>query len=406
MTIEQHNIDLQTVEQQLLLKGAFCPLHWLQDSGLLPYGDYERWRYGELDTLEQAVTCERGVLLALLQNAQRHAQSLKLVNDAQIYHDWRPGHAMRELALSRDRDLARALSQRWLRPQDAPQLDLFMDSGAASAENELIDHLAGRHWPEAEAAYGRLCEVAPNNTQLGGYETLVLYGKHIGAKPDTDAPGLVDELAGLEEDIVPLAHDLLRGRARDYLAPAWQRLARNLPVDPFDTRQPALHASHAWAQIPDWPRVIECVEATPDYPDHFELLERLALGLYYGGREEVALLLWAYLFELAPERAEDRIDTQAIAPLRHYWRRFSGSEKSHPLAHFPAWLLLQAPGLVHHLDITSYPAPKGEAFRACATLLRIRAEGGDEVPARAALQTISSGLLRAYLQRQDMRATT
>lgn len=409
MTIEQHNIDLQTIdlqtiEEQLLQKGAFCPLHWLQDSGLLPYGDYERWRYGALDTLEQAVSCERDTLLALLQGGQRHAQSLKLINDVQIYHDWRPDHAMRELTLSRDRELARVLSQRWLRPLDAPQLDLFMDSGAANAENELIDQLAGRHWALAEAAYGRLCEVAPNNTQLGGYETLALYGKHITAKPDIDtadinASELADELAGLEEDIAPLARDLLRGQARDYLAPAWQRLARNLPTQTFDPQQPTLHASHAWAQIPDWPRVIESVEATPDYPLHVELLQRLALGLAYGGRQEVALLLWAHLFELAPEQAENSVDTQAITPLRQHWQRFSDSDEPHPLAHFPAWLLLQAPGLVHHLDTTDYPVPKGEAFRACAALLRTRAEGGDEVPARAALQAINPGLLRAYLQR-------
>lgn len=399
MIRKQTELDIQTLQQQIQHKGAFCPLQWLLDCGLLHYHDYERWRYGALATLAEAVTCKGDALLKLLQKGQEHARALKLVSEAQVYHDWRPDQAARTLTLSRQRELAHLLGQRWLRPQDAPQLDLFMDSGAASAENELADHLAARQWNRAEAAYAQLCEVAPNHAQLGGYETLLLYGKHIAASPAIDNAALDDELAGLEQDIAPLARDLLCAQARDYLAPAWQRLAQSLPVDIFNPTQPARHASYAWARIPDWPQVVASIEATPDYAEHAELLHGLAQALYALGRQESALLLWARLCEQAPEQAEQQLDARAFAPLHAHWQQFSDSEEPLPLSLFPAWLLLREPGLLHHLDEGAYPAPCGEGFRASAALLRSRVEGVDEMLARQALQALSPALLRVYLHR-------
>ncbi len=398
-SIDPQRIDLQTIEHELRHKGSFCPLHWLLDCGLLPYGQYELWRQGQLDSLEPAIGCERGPLLALLQGARQLAQKLKLVAEPQHYHDWRPEHAGRELRLSRDRELTELLGQRWLRPQDAPQLDLFMDSGAASAENALIDQLADRHWAAAEEAYAAFCSIAPNNPGLGAYETLVLYGKHLAALPDVDAASAAEELSGLAEDIAPLARDLLGARARDYLAPAWQRLARGLPTA-FDLTQPELHPSHAWAQIPDWPQVIASINAVADYREQPELLRRLAEALHRCQQAEASLLVWGYLFERFAEAAEDAVETQAHEGLRQLWQHFADSEEPHPPAHFAAWLLLQQPGLVHRLDGAEYPVPAGAAAAAVAELLRCRSRGEDEVAARTALQQLSPGLLRAYLQRR------
>lgn len=398
MTTELPPLTLQIIEQQLQHKGAFSPVGWLLDCGLLPYRAYEQWRNGELDTLEEAVDCRHEELLALLQNAQRQARALKLTGEPQTYHDWRPERAGRELALSRHSALRELLALRWLRPQDLPQLDLFMDSGAASAENGLIHCLAGRRWDEAEAAYHQLCEVAPGNARLGAYETLVLYGKHIGANPGIDAGALADELAGLEEDIAPPARELLGEQARDYLAPAWQRLARALPTRHFDPQQPARHASHAWAQIPDWPQVIDSIEAVADFHRHFPLLRRLAEALHRCRQQEAALLLWGYLFELSPEAAEREIETQPIDRLRRHWHSFADSDGVQSM-HFPAFMLLREPGLLYHLEQARHPVPGGEAFEAARRLLQARAQGADEMAERRTLQVISPELLRVYLQR-------
>ncbi len=391
-------LDLQVVEQQLLNKGAYSPLHWLLDCALLPYSAYEQWRYGEFESLEQALACDRQALLERLQDAERCAQALKLVNDPQPYFHWQPDQACRELTLSRNGELARLLAQRWVRPEDASQLDLFMDSGAAGAENELADCLTNRRWQAAETAYHQLCEIAPNNVHLGSYETLVIYGKHMDSQPPA-AEELAEELAGLEADIAPLARDLLRAQAQDYLAPAWRRLAAVLPKETFDARNPSLHASYAWAQIPDWAQVIGSIEAVADYHQQASLLQRLAHALWHSRRREAALLLWGYLFELAPEQAEQAMDAHPIAALAPIWQDFTDVEPPQPLEYFPAWLLLREPGLAYHIDKSAYPVPSRKAATAIKDLLQIRAEGGDQVKARERLQAINPILLQQYLEK-------
>src|SRR5690606_13149937 len=119
---------------------------------------------------------------------------------------------------------------------------------------------------------------------LGRLETLVLYGKHVAPGEAIDAVALADELAGLEADIAPLALDLLGGKARDYLAPAWQRLARSLTQDVAAGLSSLPHASYAWAQIPDWSKVQESIVATPSYEGRAELLQRLSLALHARGQ--------------------------------------------------------------------------------------------------------------------------
>lgn len=384
--------DLQTIQTQIQERGSFCPVQWLIDTGLLPYPGYEAWRYGEHDFLTQAVECETGTLLALLQAGQRQAQALKLVSESTRYHDWRAEQSERELAFSRRAELSQLLSTRWLRSQDLPQLDLFMDSGTASAENGLIDTLCGRQWHEAEKAYSTLCEIAPNHNQLGRFETLVLYGKHMAANPVIESEWVADELAGLEQDIAPVARELLRGRARDYLALAWQRLGHSLAA----SREPHIHPSYAWMQIPDWQQVIDSIANITDYREQPELLGRLAQALYYRGQQDIAMLAAASVFELDVDSSSLMAVASSIGPLNTQWQEFSDSDEPHPSTHFPAWLLLRRPGLIHHLN-SPYPKPAGKAFQACVSLLHCRVEKRDEINAREHLQGISPGLLRVYL---------
>lgn len=392
----QHYLpELQDIQRHILQRGSFCPLQWLMDCGLLAYGDYERWRYGEIGTLENAVVCDRDMLSEVLHCARQHAQGLKLAGEPQHYQNWRPELTGQRLRFSRDAVLEQLLSQRWRRSEDIPQLDLFMDSGVATAENELTGCLADRRWNEAQIAYTQLCALAPNHIDLGRFETLVLYGKHMAAGGQVDASLLAEELAGLEEDIAPLALDLLGAKARDYLAPAWQRLAQSLTADATALDPSLPHASYAWAQIPDWLQVRDAIVATGGYERSAELLQRLSLALHASGEAEAALLVAARGIELAASQPENQIDPDAHTLVRQLWQDFDDSDELHPRGHFPAWLLLRQPGLVHHLD-AAYPVPEGEAFRACAALLRCRAEGGDEIPARQALQRLSPSLLRVY----------
>lgn len=397
------SLTLNDIEQHLRHKGAYSPLYWLLEVGLLPYGDYERWRHNELEDLEQAIHLDRVSLRRCLQQAEAWARGLKLVNDPQPYCRWSPGSSERELRLSGDSELGRLLAQRWVRPQDLPQLDLFIDSGAVEAENDLIDCLISRRWEAAQPALDELSRIAPTHPHLDGYKTLTHYAQRLKQEqgswflPAQElASALENERALLEQEIVPLARELLRAQAGDFLAPAWRCLADAWPAHPFDPQKPRLHASYAWAQIPDWPQVVEAVCAVPDYRQHPVLVRRLADALWYSRRREAALLCWGWLFEQAPESTELALESGVPEPLQQSWDTFVDTEESLPTIYFPAWLMLDEPGLIHHLD-GDFPQPEGEEVVAVQALLRSRDQRGNEIEARRELQKVSPGLLRVYL---------
>ncbi|MGL6159231.1 hypothetical protein [Microbulbifer sp.] len=385
--------DAAAVEAQLLARGAFTSVQWLLDCGALTFAGYEDWRRGGLPTLEAAVACDRDQLLARLRGAEAAARALKLVAEPQPFYSW-GDESGRELRPSRDAELARLLGGRWLRPQDAPQLDLFMDGGAAGSENELLQALAERQWRIAEDSYQQLCQLAPDNPHLGGYETLLLYGRHMGANAAVE--DYEEELDALETEIAPLARDLLRDRARDYLALAWQRLATAGVAGEFDPQQPKRHPSFAWARAGDWPRVIESLRAVDGFETRPLLLARLATALWQTRRREPALLVWCHLFEVAPEFAEESAEDDR-GPLAELWRDFGELPEELSAEHFSPWLLLREPGLAHHFEGTEFPTPRGRATAAVCRLLALRARGEPETAARQALQAEAPALLKIYL---------
>jgi hypothetical protein len=395
------SLDLATVERQVQQTGAYSVLEWLLDSALVPYPAYERWRQGDIPYLEGAIEADSGDWVHRLRDGEAHARALGLVHEAQTYFDWRPRHGDRPLALSPDAGRRELLAQRWVRPADLRQLDLFLDNGASGAEHDLHRALAARNVAEARRIYERLCRIAPNHPGLGDYEALLLYARHLERLPAIPPEAWLEEMEGLVQEIAPLAHARLRGQARDYLAPAWRRLAEGLPRDRFDPEHPDRHASYAEMQIPDWHAVMRSVQAVPDHAEHPVLLARLALALQHRQAPEAAMLAWARCCERTPETSPANLIRDAAPRLHRHALAFEALDDALDPGDFPAWLLLQEPGLLHHLDRAETPVPAGAAFLAMAELLRTRIRGGDEVAARRRLQELRPPLLSAYLSRRS-----
>jgi hypothetical protein len=394
-------IGLPLVEERVQETGAFSVVQWLLDVGVLPYRRYEAWRHGELPDLETALAQDRDALQAHLAALESHARALELVNTPETFYHWQPEWAEHALTLSRDSTLAERLAQRWARPERTPQLDLFMDSGASVAERALQHALAGHNPDAAENARSRLCGLAPNHPGLGDYESLILYSRHIAEHPDVEGAEVADELAGLDEEIAPIARSVLGERARDYLVPAWRRLAHALPRERFDPHHPRLHASYAWARIPEPDGIRDSVTAVADYASHTPLLIRLALALDHQRRNADALLVWARCYEHDPEAAREAIEQSGPGRLRQRLRAFDDLDVGLAAEDFPAWLLLQAPSLASHDgDERGLPTPTGAAFATVRTLLRAHASGADEMPSRAWLKAHAPALLELYLQRR------
>jgi hypothetical protein len=294
-------LDLAMVERQVQQTGAYSVLEWLLDSALVPYPAYERWRQGDIPYLEAAIEADPEDWSRRLREGEAHARALGLVHEVQTYFDWRPCHGDRPLSLSPDPSRREVLAQRWVRPADVRQLDLFLDNGASGAERDLHRALAARNVAEAERIFERLCRIAPNHPGLGEYEALLLYARHLERLRAIPPEAWLEEMEGLVQEIAPLARARLRGQARDYLAPAWRRLAEALPRDRFDSEHPDRHASDALMQIPDWEAVMRSVQAVADHAEHPVLLVRLALALQHRQAPEAAMLAWARCCERSPE---------------------------------------------------------------------------------------------------------
>jgi hypothetical protein len=393
-------LDLATVERQVQQAGSYSVLEWLLDSALLPYPSYERWRQGGISYLEDAIEAGAEDWVRRLREGEAHARSLGLAHEAQTYYDWRPSDGDRTLALSPDPERRALLAQRWVRPADLSQLDLFLDNGASGAEHDLHRALAVRNVADAERIYERLCRIAPNHPGLGEYGVLVLYARHLERSPAIPPDACSEEMEGLVQEIAPLARARLRGQARDYLAPAWRRLAEALPRGRFDPDDPDRHASYAEMQIPDWEAVLRSVQAVTDHAEHAVLLSRLALALHHRQAPEAAMLAWARCCDRGLETSPAALVPDAAVRLYRHALAFDALDEPLEPTDFPAWLLLQEPGLLHHLDRADTPVPAGATFVAMAELLRTRVRGGDEVAVRRRLQELSPVLLRVYLNRQ------
>ncbi len=378
------------VSDLLLEQGRYDPIELLLAEGRLAYEDYEQWRGAAGGYLEEALFGDPERTRAMLEQAARHARALGLEPERQQYLAW-GGSERRSLACARDTDFDGLLRTRYRRPDDQPQLDLFMDSGSTVLANAVTRALAGRDAAEAQRALQRLRDGDPGHARLGQLERLVESARSVDL-PVTDPAA---ELETLERQLVPLAEDLLGADARHFLAPLWRRLGQALLGLGFDPERPRLHASHTAERLGDWQGVVAAVEAEPDWRRQPELLRRHACARERLHEPWPALASWMLLCWRFPAQAE-AIGRDAAPEWRAQWREFGELEPELPGEDFPAWLLLRRPGLAARLDAETLGAAP-DTFGSICRLLSEDA-GGGTMEARRALKNADPDLFTHYLQ--------
>ncbi len=388
-------LDLATMEHHLNHKGKFSLLDWLLEQNLLPYSEYEAWRRGKLPTLLDKIALDDKAIAALTDQTEQHAKALKLTASSQDYYSWDLPTPLK-LQSTSDSTLHQQLTQCWQRPQDLMQPDLFMDNSAVVAENLLIDALSDHQWEQAEEQLLQLSKANNTHPQLGAYQDLLNYGWHMQNQATIPPDSLLNELDGLEQEVCGLAEELLRGSARDYIALAWRRLAKNLEAQPFDPNQPKLHCNYTLRKIPDWQEAACCLRAEIQCYEQPELIVSLIECTTALKQKENTLLLWCFLSEKFPEPAEDAIEASRDQVITELWQQFLESNDDWSIKMFPAFVLLREPGLIHHLN--KIPALSHPASLAMTTLLQARHRDFCELDARKRLQTISPELLNLYLR--------
>jgi len=300
--------------------------------------------FGDCEHIQQQLT-----------QAADYLQRLGWQMETVSYQTWRNDHSPR-LSFSQNSALDHCFHQRYQKPQDQPQLDMFTDAPATHRVNGITQALVNRNAAEARRQLEGLYDTAPDHARLGELERLVEAAENI------DAP-VIDTAADmqlLQTTLTPLAESLLGKESRNLLIPLWRRLSLALHDQPYQTAQPELHASYTASRAMDWNTARQAVEQAPDWQAAPVLLQRHAHACDQLHLRCDALLSWFNLCWRFPQQS-DALESSSDAELHQQWIDFLELEPELPTQTFPAWLLLARPGLTRilaapHNDTTACPA--------------------------------------------------
>lgn len=400
-------IDILIIDNYISQHGQFCLLDWLLAENLIPYSDYEAWRYGQVENLDGCLAVPEADVDTLIQQAHLYCKKLKLVSEPQTFYQW-GGNQQVRLLLSSNGGLNDALSVSWVSPQDVPQMDLFMDNSATVVENQVLDCLANRKFDEAQKMLQQLAELNSAHKKLGGYQDLINYGLHISAASNIEPEVLEAEFYGVEQEVAPLAKELLGAKQRDFLAFAWRRIANNFTEGKVvNGARDKFHRSYALLQIPDWEALQSCLEADVELYQSAALMERLTQVYSHTKQTQLFVLMWGLLFERFPEQAEELFALSGTLLLKS-WDSFLAFDDDWPERCFLGYLLIQQPGLVHWLDKLPKQAGAGaqnSVNKAVLGLVKARLNEESEKTFREDLKGSCQAMFEYYLNKRDWQAS-
>ena len=404
-SMDVHTARLQAAVQQLVMEhGEYAPLELLLATNRLGYEDYRGWREGRLETLDTVLADGRHEMRAWLEGAQSWANALGLAAEPEVHHGWEE-NAGTDLAPSADSRLNALLSTRFRRIQEHDQLDLFIDSAQTAAVNALVDALTARNANAAHRALERLVRINRDHGQRFHAPTLISALE--APTPAEPAQGL-ERLERMERQWVPAASTLLGARRRDFLAPLWRDIGRALDPVPFDPGNPERHASRAYREGLDWERMKRSVLAVPGYDAEPVLLTRLAEAHWRLRDRARAIASWFALCRLAPEEFEQLMHTSDFPDwsLQNAWRGAQEQALEHEItpAWFPAWMLLEEPGLAGVLAPRHTDDEPSRAFDLVIALLIHPDLDEHGIELRRSLQNIHPTLLERFLAKRSRAA--
>jgi len=363
------------VDAQLLEQGAFTPLELLFNSGRLLYSDYEAWRRRELELLDGALMGNSDKIKAEMEQAVSYALRIGLVEQLQDFHAWHTEASPdtsgndRPLRISLDTRLQRLISSRYVRAQSVPQMDLFFDNPIVALTNGIVHALSTRNLPDAQRRLDQLYAQAPTHSDLAGFDQLLDALSRLSRPIDDPRQTLAFLL-----EATPTARRLLAAQSRDLLSPLWRQLSDALQGSPFNPNEPNLHASFALCQAQDWAAVSDCVMRELNWQWHTPLCLRQTESAFNRRRRVEALAAWCQACWREPASTSAAVTRLHHPDLTTLWHRFLDEEEPLQEADFPAWLLLQEPGLVLQLaeDLPPGDTPAETHYRTLHACIRAR----------------------------------
>lgn len=392
-------------EQLILRDGVLLPHALLVEQGALEYVDYLRWQQGALPTLDIALRLPLRDTLIILREASARAQQLGLVAKPlprlTVGEQQLPLRALGD-GIAEEENLFFTAHVR--EPLRGEQLDLFLDAGATPIINALRDAIWLHQREESTPLLALLKTEQPHHPLLPDLAELTEAVN--SPRPDDHAPW--NALERLAHVTLPAAQRLFDARARDFLAPLWIPWIARCTSRRFDPALPHSHLSWLYAQLGEWRKVINTIDA--ELKDHADpvLLHRQAEAQSRLREHGPATALWCQIGWRWPEFLRKRLNADNFPDpaLREAWLDFQRIDSDHAdeADWFPAWLLCRDPGLrrvVSQVD-KIHARPACAAFGLIAALMAEEQRSPSHIAAdlREQLRRTSPDALRWYL---DMR---
>ena len=394
-------MNVRSILEELVLEtGVYSPVELLLAMNRLSYDDYLAWRRGDLGDLDAVLIGGPGGVSPVLESARAYSRKLGLTAKRVGYEGWSK-HAGRRLAASFEPALDELLHTHYGRESHEGQLDLFLDGARIAAVNTLVEALLARRPSNARRELARLAKVDPEHSY--GAPAAALIEALEMPVPQNHAQAL-ERCDKLIEEWLPAASTLLAGSARDFLRPLWRDIGSALDAARFDPQRPDRHASWAYRNGLDWDNVKRSVRAVQGYARVPVLLGLLAEAEWRLHDRLSAVRHWFELCRVAPQHFKEFIESPDFPdlPLQRAWRH-AGEQDLEPeisIEWFPAWMLLQEPGLARALAPSSDLAGPGRAFDLTMALVTTNAQ---DAGLRRELQAIHRGLFASFLA--DARLT-
>ncbi len=387
----------EAVDRLLMEQGAYAPVELLLAEGRLLYADYETWRSGSGDNLEHALFGDPGQSREMMRQAADYARALGLSAETLNYETWAE-ESCDGLHFSVEREVDSLFCTGYRKKEDMPQMDLFMDTPGVVLSNGIVRALIGRNTGEAVRLLDRLFQTDPGNARLGGLERLT----ESATTMDSPVQEVGVVLRELNNELRPLAQELLGAEARQFMTPLWRRLMQALEPVAFNPEHPELHRSYAAQEAEDWVQVRNSVEAEPGWETQPLLLRRHARACGRLHLEPEAVSSWFRLCWRFPQQA-DYINDEAEREWQRYWQTFLELDPELPNRDFPAWTLIHQPGLARRLaDTNGLSGPDvPEDFRVTIELVRHGSDSlinVEQIEQRKLLKACNPALFACYLE--------
>ena len=377
----------QRLDQLLLETGEYSPLELLLAEGRLMYSDYEAWMLGDIEYLEDVLFGDPEHIKSMLRQAQDYISKMPMLTAQQ---------ESTAKSFSRAPQLDGLFKTVYRKAQDQLQMDLFVDGGAGNLVNGITQALSQNDSDEARRLLEQLYDTQPDNTKLNDLETLVTFSEQPLA---TDNANVLDQL---QNQINALAQAHLAQNARGYLIPQWRRLTELLAAQPFDPTHPNMHPSFSGIHAMEWHTVKQSIEQEPNWRNQPVLLSRHVQACTRLWQSADAILSWFYLCWRFPQDTD--IDAaQADRELRDAWLDFLDLEPELPVSTFPAWHLLNKPGLIKTLHEPEEDAPDDQLYLTVHSIVKanLSQDSNQEIRLREKLQEIDSVFFQHYINRVE-----